>query len=104
MIAEYASRVPCSDIGVRRFRPLFCLFAQHKGYGGAEYSAVKIEKCNSLLNSFEEAEEIALGDRTHFGVIFQRTKLYVLGGEVNNVVLKSVSRKCQYNNDENEEQ
>lgn len=72
-----------------------CLFAQEKGFEGAEYSAVKIEKYKSELNRFEESVEIKLDDRKHFEIILNENKIYVVGGcnGSANVYLKSVSAK-----------
>lgn len=81
----------CSNIGLRRSHSIFCLFAQYKEFEGAEQSAIKIEKFNSVLNSFEETGEITLGDRIFFGMVLQKNKIYVLGGRANGVKLKSVS-------------
>lgn len=92
-MTEYSRRASsqCSIVSVRRCRSFFCLFIQNKGIDGAESSAIKIEKYNSVLNSFEEAAEISLRDRMHYGVILQKKQVYILGGAINNVWQKSVS-------------
>lgn len=91
-IAECKRRASgqCPNIGTRRCRAIFCLFTQNKQPDGAENSTVKLEKYNSVLNSFEEAAEITLGDRVFFEVILHKNKIYVLGGFANGVILNSV--------------
>lgn len=94
VIAEFKRRIStkCSNIGVSRCSSVFSLFAQYIGDEGAEYSAIKIERYNSVLSNFEESAEIALGSRKSFEVILQTNKVYLLGGVSNNILLKSVSQ------------
>lgn len=79
------------NAGIRRRRPIFCLFRQIRGLEGAEQSAIKIERYNNALNEFEEAGEIELGVRVYFGVTLHKNKVYILGGSINGVPRKSVS-------------
>lgn len=64
---------------------------QEEGVAGAEQSAVKLQRYNSALNAFEDAGDIGLGIRTNSGIIFLERKVYILGGLMNGVVLRSVS-------------
>lgn len=92
MYNEYRRRVSsnCEKIGDRRFRSVFCLFAQKKGTDSAEYSAIKIEKFSATLNRLEEDAEIALGERIYFRMTLHNMKIYVLGGCRNRKSLKIV--------------
>lgn len=76
-------------IGSRRGRSIYCLFKQQNE---AEYSAIKVEKYHSALNSWNEVVEISLGDRKNFGWIFFGNKVYILGGVINSIYVKSVSK------------
>lgn len=82
----------CLNVDDRRFRPIFCLFLQEKDEeGGVQSSAVKIEKYNNVLNRFEEAAVIELGDREGFNAVLLKNKLFVLGGKTGDIFLKCVS-------------
>lgn len=63
-----------------------------KGEDSAEHSAIKIERYNSASNELEQTGEIALGERVGFGVTLCKNKVYVLGGSVNGVYQKRVSK------------
>lgn len=78
------------NIDFRRCSSIFCLFAGYKD-GAADHSALKIEKYNAVLNRLEVAAEITLGARIYFRVIMQKNRIYILGGLVNGVTVKSVS-------------
>lgn len=67
------------------------VFLKIKGENNAEYSAVKIENYNHMMSRFDKGIEIPLGEREYFGVVMQRNKIFVLGGEKNDKALKSVS-------------
>lgn len=96
VFAEYKRRAlnQCSNNGNYRSGSIFCLYEQFNGEYGADHSAVKIEQFNVTLNHFAERDEIPLGDRSHFGVILWRNKIFVLGGRVNHEYLKSVRKTC----------
>lgn len=64
---------------------------QCKGDDGADKSALKIAKYNSVLKTWEENTEITIGDRIAFGIILQKNQIYILGGSIDGVVSKSVS-------------
>lgn len=82
----------CLNVDDRRFRPILCLSLQEKDEEkGVESSAVKIEKYNNILNRFEMAAEITLGDRENFNAVLQKNKLFVLGGKTGDIYLKCVS-------------
>lgn len=99
LFAEHKKRILCGslNVGIRRRRSIFSICTQQKDVDGAEFSAVKIERFNSALHEFEGIREITLGNCRYFGVILHENKLYILGGTVNGVIQKSVSRKNQNN-------
>lgn len=79
--------------GDRVPRGLSLVFVQHKGKSNAEYSKIIVEKYNIALNCFDKVSEIQIWERTFFGILLLKNKVFVLGGHNRNGYLKSVSTK-----------
>lgn len=84
--AEYEKRITCQI-------SICCLFNQNIGEAGAQLSAsaVKIERYISALNECVGFVEIELGRPKFFRATLYENKVYIYGGEIDDVAQKSVS-------------
>lgn len=91
MNAEYRRRtttLQTYNFGDRRIPSFFYSLTAKQSNGNSE---IQILKYFISLNKLEEKAVITFNDRLHFGVVAQKNRVFVLGGEVNGLLTKSVS-------------
>lgn len=91
---EYKRRVISqrNNISDRRLRSFFCLSIPIE-----IYSKIEIEKYYILTNKVGKKINITLNGRIHCGVIVHKNTIFVMGGKLNGIVEKSVSKQIQKN-------
>lgn len=90
--AEYKRRAKSRSINKGVRCPNFCVSVQDIRENKTEYSEVHIETYNELTNCFEVTAKIPLGQRSQFDVVLGKDKIFLLGGTVDKILVKTVSR------------